>query len=198
MSVEEAIEKNMFTGNVNKTFLDKLFGKEDIETLKKLSKKSPWKREDVNEVMYMLAGVESKLHNYSGWDRYVILKFYVWIRENVKALELLFDYKERLDGDGEVNERKVLSSDNTSLLLEEIPETHIKLSSVSKKLFENIRERMEHNIKFLVDLYLNIGRTSMSIGATAFLEALNNKYEISYGTHQTPEKKTPNLGQRRG
>ena len=39
---------------------------------------------------------------------------------------------------------------------------------------------MEHNIKFLVDLYLNIGRTSLSVGATGLMEILKNKYEIVY------------------
>jgi hypothetical protein len=33
---------------------------------------------------------------------------------------------------------------------------------------------------FLVDLYLTICRTTMSLGATAFMELTRNKYELQY------------------
>ena len=47
-------------------------------------------------------------------------------------------------------------------------------------ILNNMRQ-MQYNIKFLVDLYLNIGNTSLSVGAVAFKEILANKFEINYG-----------------
>jgi hypothetical protein len=34
--------------------------------------------------------------NYSDWDRYIILKFFVWIREFTKVCEILYDYEDEL------------------------------------------------------------------------------------------------------
>ena len=55
---------------------------------------------------------------------------------------------------------------------------------------------MEHNVKFLVDLYFNLARTTLSKGATGFLEILKNKYEISYPN--ASEIQTPTETARKG
>ena len=39
------------------------------------------------ELLYMCIGTEAKLVNLSDWDRYVVLKFFVWIREFIKVVE---------------------------------------------------------------------------------------------------------------
>ena len=44
----------------------------------------------------------------------------------------------------------------------------------------NIILELEHTTKFLIDLLLRIDRTTMSLGAKAFDEALKNKYEVIY------------------
>jgi hypothetical protein len=49
-----------------------------------------------------------------------------------------------------------------------------------KQLLYNNERLIEHNAKFLIDLYLNIGRTTLSLGGTGFLETLKNKYELTY------------------
>jgi hypothetical protein len=55
-----------------------------------------------------------------------------------------------------------------------------KLSENTGQIFENNMRLLEHNIKFLVDLYFNLARTTLSLGGTGFLEALKNKYEMVY------------------
>ena len=160
MTIEANIQKSFFTHQAEKTYLDKLLARKDVEDIKELIKKPKLNREQLLELLYMLSSSESKLLNYGEWDRYIILKFFVWVREFVKVAELLYDYEDRLEE---------LKKDNKLIL-----------SPRTKQLLKNATRLVEHNAKFLIDLYLNIGRTTLSLGATAFLEALKSKYEISY------------------
>lgn len=160
MSFEEALQTSMLSNNKERTFIDKLLAREDTEKLRELMKKTPLTRSDLLEILYILGSTESKLLNYGDWDRYVMLKFFVWLREFVKFGELLYDYKDDMD--------------------KREKDGKIKLTSNATQLFENNQRYIEHNIKFLVDLYLNIGRTTLSRGATGILEMLKNKYELSY------------------
>lgn len=150
--IEQQIAQNMFSQNSEKSYIDKLLGKSDIDSLRKVMKKDSLDREDINEILYLMSGAESKLWNFSGWERYIVLKLYTWIRDFVKNFEILFDYEQE----------------------------NPKLSANSKRLLENNKKYMSHNLKFLIDLYMNISRTTLSIGGTGFLEPLHNKFEISY------------------
>ena len=58
------------------------------------------------------------------------------------------------------------------------------LSDRTRKLLSNNERLIEHNAKFLIDLYFNIARTTLSLGATGLLEILKNKYEIAYPNGQ--------------
>jgi hypothetical protein len=68
----------------------------------------------------------------------------------------------------------------------------IKLDSMTKKLFANNKLMLSHDVKFLADLYLNIGRTTLSLGGSALLEFARNKFEFSYPGQQmaTPQQNT--------
>jgi len=162
--LEENIARGIFTQPSEKSYLDKILGKNDVDRLRDLVKKDKLSREDMLELQYLLSATESKLLNYGDWERYVMLKLYVWVREFIKTTMYLYDYSEK------IKDNK-LGKD-------------MQLSDRTKHLVENCTRMMEHNVKFMCDLYLNIGRTSLSLGATGFLETLKNKYEIAYP--QTP------------
>ena len=163
---EESLQNNLFQGSKEKTYIDKLLAKDDIEKLKELIKKPKLKREELLELLYLLSSTESKLLNYGEWDRYVVLKFFVWLREFIKVAELLYDYSEDLRS----KEEKI---------------KEFKLSARANKMLENNERMIEHNAKFLIDLYLNIGRTTLSLGGSGFFETMKNKYEMSYDQKQT-------------
>lgn len=146
----------MFSREVEKTSIDKLLAKNEVERVKELIKKNNLSREELLELLYMCSSTESKLLNLSKWDRYVMLKFFVWLREFIKVSEIYFDYESDLE------KRK------------------IKLSKRSRDLLENNKRYMEHNAKFLVDLYFIIARSTLSLGATGFMELLKNKFEMEY------------------
>lgn len=158
MSFEENLQRTMFTQQGEKTFIDKILSKEDIKQVQTLIKKQDLTREELLELLYLLTSAESKLLNFSAWDRYITLKYFVWIREFVKIAELFYDYIDDLKKRG-TNQSKEM-----------------------KQLIKNNRRLLEHNVKFLIDLYFNIGRTTMSLGATGALELIKNKYEITYPT----------------
>jgi len=160
MNVEQALQNNLFSYTSEKTYVDKLLSRHEVERLKELVRQPKLNRSDILELLYMCLSTEAKLVRYSEWDRYIILKFFVWIREFVKIAELMYDYKDELERKEKI--KGILITERTRILL-------------------NSNERMmEHNAKFLVDLYLNIARTSLSVGGTAFGELLKNKFEMSY------------------
>lgn len=167
--IEQQLAQHMFSKDNEKTFIDKVLSRQDVERIRQLIKKPKLDRSELLDILYNVVGVEAKLANYSEWDRYLMNKFFVWLREFIKLAEQLFDYIEYLDKNPEY-----------------------EISHRGKLLLENSRALLEHNCKFLIDLYLNIARTSMSIGATGWLELVRNKYEVAYsGLAQEikPEKK---------
>lgn len=199
MSFEEQLENSFFKGPSEKTFIDKMLGRDDVESVRKIISKTQLDREDMMKLLNLLSSNESKLWNYGEWDRYIMAKFFVWIREFVAVAENLYDYKDDL-------ERKTKSCANCNNRIgdKENPcncgenfKPVFKLKKDSYQIFNNITRLLEHNVKFLVDLYFNLSRTTLSLGATGLLELLKNKYEVVYpekGMTQTqPQQPTVQL-----
>ncbi len=202
---ENQLQNAVFSGNPEKTTIDKLLAKSDIDAIREIIKKPRLTRSEILEILYLLSGAESKLLNYSEWDRYVILKFFTWLRDFVKGAELLYDYK----ADLEKKEKTCKECEKLFKKFEEFepeckctePQAKKTVTRRTKKLLENAERLMEHNIKFLIDLYLNIGRTSLSVGGTGIMEFLKNKFEYHYGGNiqgiqgvQPPNAKTGLFG----
>lgn len=180
---EQNIQKGLFSSTTEKTFIDKILGKQDVESVRSIIKKKHLCREDMLEILYLLSSSETKLLNYSEWDRYIMAKYFVWIREFVAVAEQIYDYEDDLiknsnfcNCGGWIS----VKIDKIKKCECEIPNPKVKVSNRTRQLFENNKRLMEHNVKFLVDLYFNLARTTLSKGATGFLEILKNKYEISY------------------
>lgn len=173
MNFEERIDKHIFNSIGDKSFLDKVFSRADSDKIEELIKKPQLKREELLQILYLLSGIEIKQLNYTPWDRYILAKYYVWIREFVKVTELLYDYQDNLKA--HEKEHKIILSDRT------------------KQLLSNAERRMEHNAKFLIDLYFNLCRSTLSVNGTGFLEALKQKFELVYpnmpSTTPPPEQK---------
>ena len=157
--IEEELKKGIFGQPKDKTFIDKLLARSEIEKTKELIKKERLTRSELLELLYMCIGTEAKLVNLSDWDRYVVLKFFVWIREFIKVAELMYDMRDSFEA------KKKLG---------------IQLKPRTEIILLNNERLIEHNAKFLIDLYFNILRTTLSIGGTGFTEILNNKFEINY------------------
>lgn len=189
MTFEDALAGRMFSQNTEKTYVDKILAKEDIQAIRELIKKSKLTRSELLELLYLISATESKLVNYSAWDRYVVLKFFVWIREFIKAAELLYDYQDDLklrenicmNCEGYIKEElKPENNHRLACACDPVMQKRHSLTERTRKLLDNNERLIEHNAKFLIDLYLNISRTSLSLGATGFMEMLKNKFEVNY------------------
>lgn len=187
MGFEDALESSMFRGVGERTYIDKVLAKNDVDAIRALVKKTVLTREDLLEILYLLSGTEAKLVNYSEWDRYIILKFFVWIREFVKICEILFDYEDELKK--KVKQCKyclkvISKEDIKTKCVCENPAPVMQLTERTQRLLNNNSLLLQHNAKFLIDLYLNIARTSLSVQAVGLLELLKNKYEVIYPSQQ--------------
>jgi hypothetical protein len=171
--IEKQIQQGIFNRDTERSFADKVLARQDVDHIRSLMRKPRLDRSDLLELMYMCLSVESKLLNYGEWDRYVILKFFAWVREYFRVAEVLYDYKDFLE-----NKEK---------------EGEIILSPRTEQLLDNNALLIEHTAKYLVDVYLNIGRTSLSLSATGFLDILTNKYEVSYP--YATQVGTPQIGE---
>jgi len=97
MDFEKALANSMFQGTSEKTFVDKLLGKEDVQQVREIISKKQLSRTDMMKLLNLLSSNEMKLLNYGEWDRYIMAKFFVWIREFVAVAENLYDYKDDLE-----------------------------------------------------------------------------------------------------
>jgi hypothetical protein len=158
---EEAIANSIRVDNPNKTFIDKLLSKEDIKKLQILTEKENLNRKEILSLLHLCLSTELKLTSLSAEDRYYLGKFFVWIREQVKISSLYFEHLDYIE----------------SLP----PESTIKKNKRILAFINQIQKTIEGEVKFMVDVFIYIVRSSMSIKATAFTEILKNKFELSYG-----------------
>ena len=157
---EQALQNSLYHQDHDKSYIDKILAVKEIERIKELQKKEKLTRSELLELMYSCLQTEAKLVNYGEYDRYVILKFFVWVREFIKVAEKMYDIKD----DFEKKQKAGI----------------YKLKPRTEEIL-NINEReIEHISKFLIDLYLNIARTTLSIGASGFKELISNKFEFAY------------------
>lgn len=199
MDFEESLQKGLFTSQSEKTFIDKLLAKDDVNRVSLLIKKPNLTREELLELLYLLSGTEVKLLNFGAWDRYINSKFFVWIREFIKIAELMYDYKELLLR--KINTCKACGKRQDTDKSKDkckcktfMPQ--MTLTSRGMQILANNERLIEHNAKFLIDLYFNIGRSTLSIGGTGIMELLKNRYEIVYPAQNAakqPENKQAGL-----
>lgn len=154
-----------------KTYTDKLLARKEVTEIQALIKKEDLTRSELLEMLYLLSSSEIKLANFGDWDRYLLGKFLAWIRDFVSMAEILYDYKEKYD--------KINEKDKTK-------------KNITKNLMENNRKFMLHNIKFLVDIYLYLSRSTLSLSMSAFEILSTSRYEYAYPTMEglTPREES--------
>jgi len=142
------------------TFTDKILSKRVIQKLEGYMKKEELTREDLLEILYLLTSEEIKLLAFSEWDRYLLGKFFAWIRDFVLISEKIF------------------------ILAETEKEENLKRYWIKAK------KEMESVVKFLIDVFNYIARSSLSKEAYAFDTLTTQKYEYIY-PQQTQQQQAP-------
>lgn len=153
---ESGLSSYLYSGVGEKTYIDKIVAKEEIDEIKDLMQKDDLTRNDLLRINYLLTAKEVKLINLGEWDRYYLGKFFAWIRDFTATTETFYDYKEKIERE------KIEVNQNTS------------------KMLEDIRVKLIHSTKALCDVYLYLGRSTLSLGGTAIDMILKNRYEYAY------------------
>lgn len=158
---ENYLEMNTFRRNSEKTHVDKLLGREEVERLKEIIKKADPTREELLELLNLLTGIEQKLVNYSDYDRYILGKYFTWIRDLVKICEFLYDYEDRIK-----KENYFEGSPHKKVIMDTLTE---------------IKKMQLHNTKFSIDVFLFLSRSTMSLEMVGFGGLSTQSYKYDYG-----------------
>jgi len=145
------------------SFSDKLLGKDISRRIQLLIKKD-LTRKDLLELLYLLTSDELKLANLDSYDRYILGKYFTWVRDLVKLGEFLYDYIDTLEN----------------------------ADSETKEALEDIKNMILHDIKFSVDIYLYLMRSTLGVDAFAFDSLSKSRYEYEYGGQANEMLKPPN------
>lgn len=153
---EYNLGRYIYGGQTEKTFIDKTLARSDIEEIKDIMQKEDLKRKDLLKLLYLLSGTEIKLVNFDEFDRYLLGKFYAWIRDFVASAETLYDIQE------DIAKKKITVNANTI------------------KMLENVRVKLVHSVKFLVDVFFYLSRSTLSLEASGFDTITKTRYEYYY------------------
>lgn len=196
MGIEESLQQQLFAQSVEKSSVDKLLGKEEIEKVRLLVKKDKLTRKDLKDVLYLINSAEAKLYNLSAWERYIVTKYYVWVREFFKLAEMQFDfiegklllystcrlcngYKKQTDEIDDFLHDLTKNKDRCTCEPEVFTRT-LYLKPRTIKMLQDGINVSTHNLAYLVDFYFNICRLTLSLGGMAFMEFLKTKFEMLY------------------
>lgn len=175
MQFENILSQKLHTQTQEKTFIDKLLGRKEAERLRELIKKDDLTREELLELLYMLSNIELKLTNLTEYDRYLLGKYFTWIRDLTKLAEFLYDYEQQIE---KFNFKKYKNE--------------------IKEMLDQIKKMILHDVKFSVDVFLFLSRSTLGLKAFAFDSLSKSRFEYEYDYpssffgHQEkpPEQKT--------
>lgn len=170
---EEMINRATFEGMREKTFIDKVLNREEAKRLQELARKEDLNRSELLEMLYLLSGVELKLVNFDEYDRYLLGKFFAWIRDFVSKTEITFDYIEDLN----------------DMIRKEKDESKKKNLIEAKEVLTKIKKLDMHNVKFLADVFLFLCRSTLGLSATGFETLTTSRFEYHYPVAKPEEER---------
>lgn len=164
------LNKVIFHGESERSFIDKLLGRQDADKLHELIKKEPLTLSDIEEILFLMTSIDQKLLNYNEWDRYVVVKLFPWIKDFSIVCKTMMLYRKDFD-DGVFNTD--FKSDET------------KKETI--RIIDEINKYLQHDMKFLISVFLLLSNTTLSLDGAAFDSMITSKYEYSYPTVPLPQ-----------
>lgn len=200
-SYEQYISQTMNKqGDYDKTFTDKILGRQDTDDLIILIQKDELSRKDFSRILNIISGINSKLVNFNEYDRYLLGKFYTWIRSFIKLSMGCIAIQELIE----------IYITNINKILTENDEVKKNIDIVDKLnqnliIYKNCkdvllkcRNIMCDDSKFLLDVFLFLSNSTLSLSAAAFDTLTTSRFEYAYpGGHpqipmmnlESPQKK---------
>ncbi len=164
--LQDIVSKQMQTVKSDKSLLDKLFAKEEIEKITRIHKKENPTRQDMQELKQLLTGMECKLLNFDEDYPHILGRYLVRIIETFSFYESMEEFYSRI-------------------------KDHLT-EKVTKELYESMIYKLKATCLVYSSNFQWIERSTMSIEGAAFSNALTNKFELSYpqmGQAPQPENK---------
>jgi len=167
--LDQIVAQQMQTATVEKSVLDKLFAKEDIQKITEIHKKTNPTREDMQELLQLLNGMEQKLLNYDEDYPHILGRYFVRIRETFALYEAIEEFYANMK--------------------------HLLKEKRTIELYESMIYKLKSTCLIYSSNYQQIGRSTMSIEGVGFFNALTNKFELSYpNLNQPPNTEKGLLG----
>lgn len=167
-SFEDALAKQMIArADYEKSFIDKLIARQDVEQMRNLHKKLKLKREELMEMLQLMVGNETKLLNFDEWERYILGLYFIRIRETFTTDEQIWDLFENILVDCGTDEE-------------------------ADSIWRRNVDQANSTSKFYIDNFQWLCRSGMSISGVGFDKILSNRFELAY-PNQTAQQEKPGL-----
>jgi len=171
------LNRSLFHGEAEKSFIDKILGRQDADKLHELIKKEPLTRGDIEEILFLMTSIDQKIVNYNEWDRYVIVKLFPWVKDFSTVCKTMLLYEEQV---------------NTEAYKKEFVDDGNRLETI--EIIKEINKFLLHNMKFLISIFLLISNSTLSIDGAAFETLSTSKFEYSYPSMPLPQPQEKRLG----
>lgn len=156
---EKNLAQTVYTNSAERTNVDKLTARDELNEIKELVLKENMTLEEVNKLIHLLTSTQAKLWNFDaeGLERNVIGKYFIWLREYAVMTAKLLTFKSKT-----IKEEMYQLNEEEKLLLDDA-----------------IRIQLE-TLKFQISIFQYMGNTSLSIEGAAFDKLGSSNYRYSY------------------
>jgi len=158
----------MYSNSTEKTFIDKVLSRQDVEEINDIKAKDDPTKEDLNRLVALVSGGEIKLLNFDRNDQYINGKYYIWVEEIHRIVNDVYDYHKT---------------------------TYANLDEYEKKQLDDIKYLMIQNLKFACGIFHFMTRSTLSHKAAAFDTLTTQRYEQEY-TYGVPPG-TPDMNKKK-
>lgn len=149
---------NRPTRYVDRTFIDKLTAFENLKRMEEIHKEGIHNKSQLQEMLHLLTAIEPKFLNFSDWDRIAASLFFTRVRSYVKIGINAYAVKE-VFAKSKVTER-------------------------AKQIFGQVFDIIHENMMYIIDVFLYVTRTSLSVSGYAFGKLADNQFDLPYEQQQ--------------
>jgi len=154
LQIENRLQQALYSPNMERALSDKVLAQKDIDAIRDIIRRDRLGLADLRELAYNLGATEVKLINLDLKERYLLGKYLTWAYQVVQIQETHIKNKEILS-----------KKDVTPLTME---------------TNNMVYEILDEEIKKMVNIYLYLGRSSLSLKGEAFSRLLTNKFDYQY------------------
>lgn len=181
--------KSLFQGESEKSLVDKLLGRQDADKLHTLMQKEPLTKSDVEEILFLMTSIDQKIVNYDAWDRYVIVKLFPWVKDYSTICKTWMLYEELFD-QGKFDSDFTITKEIETIdpkTKKPVKTTVKPILDETKTIVSEISKYLQHNLKFLISVFLLVSNSTLSIDGAAFETLTTSRFEYSYPSMPLPQ-----------